>query len=100
MVSNGKIPEGSRPLNDGTKDYIPLRKKYNTKKPHITEQPITCTNWHKHVNWLNCTFILFIPLLGFIGAHWTPLRLYTAMFAVVYYFNAGLGITAGMSPPL
>lgn len=75
-----------------------MRKKYTSNQPHITEQPITWGNWYKHVNWLNCFFILFIPFLGCLGAYWTPLHLYTGIFAVVYYFNAGLGITAGMTP--
>ncbi|KKY29471.1 putative acyldesaturase [Diaporthe ampelina] len=47
-------------INDGTRDYQPLRsKQYDLKKLHITEMPIT---------WSNC---------------------------VIYYFNTGLGITAG-----
>jgi len=69
-------------------------------KPHITELPVTWTNWYQHINWLNCTFVLFFPLAGCIAAVWTPLHLYTALFAVVYYFNAGLGITAGLIPLL
>ena len=72
-------------------------KKATVSKPHITELPITWSNWYQHVNWLNCTFVLFIPLLGCILAVGTPLKLNTAIFAVVYYFNAGLGITAGRS---
>ncbi|OJJ05597.1 hypothetical protein ASPVEDRAFT_137931 [Aspergillus versicolor CBS 583.65] len=70
-----------------TKDRAP--------KPHISELPVTWKNWHQHIDWLNCTFVLFFPLAGCIAAVWTPLHLYTALFAVVYYFNAGLGITAG-----
>lgn len=82
---------------DGTKDYKPLRSsKYDIKKPHITEFPITWGNWYKHVNWLNTTFIIFIPLIGLISTYWVPLQFKTALFAVFYYFNAGLGITAGM----
>lgn len=27
--------------------------KYDPKKPHITDLPITRGNWYKHVNWLN-----------------------------------------------
>ena len=27
--------------------------KYDPKKPHITDLPITKENWFKHVNWLN-----------------------------------------------
>ena len=28
-------------------------KSYDPKKPHITETPITRSNWYKHVIWLN-----------------------------------------------
>jgi hypothetical protein len=84
---------------DGTTDYVPLRAggKYDLKKVHISETPITWGNWYKHVNWLNTTFIVFIPLLGFVSAYWVPLKLATAIFSVIYYFNTGLGITAGKS---
>ena len=68
---------------------------YNPKKPHITETAITKSNWYKHVNWLNVSLIVGIPLYGLIQAIWTPLRLKTALFAVAYYFMTGLGITAG-----
>lgn len=66
------------------------------KAPHISEMPITWRNWHQHLNWLNVFFVIIIPVLGFLGAMWTPLHPYTAIFAVVYYFNTALGITAGM----
>ncbi|KAI1461472.1 acyl-CoA desaturase 1 [Annulohypoxylon moriforme] len=89
-------PVAASAFPDGTKDYKPLRSsKYDLKKPHITEFPITWGNWYKHVNWLNTTFIIFIPLLGMISTYWTPLHWKTAVFSVIYYFNAGLGITAG-----
>ncbi|KAL2855280.1 hypothetical protein BJX68DRAFT_231852 [Aspergillus pseudodeflectus] len=80
----------------GEPDNNPRKKgSPTTSKTHISKQPMTWLNWYKHINWLNCTFILFVPLVGCILAYWTPLRRYTAVFAVVYYFNAGLGITAG-----
>jgi stearoyl-CoA desaturase (delta-9 desaturase) len=87
---------------DGTKDYIPLRStnKQNTApKTHIADTPITWKNWHQHVNWLNTTFIIFLPLTGMVYSYWVPLHLYTAIWAVVYYFNTGLGITAGKFSP-
>jgi hypothetical protein len=71
-------------------------KKYDPKKPHITDEPITSANWYKHVNWLNTYLIVGIPIMGLIAAYWTPLQFKTAVFAVVYYFMTGLGITAGM----
>lgn len=27
--------------------------KYDPKKPHIADTPMTRKNWYKHVNWLN-----------------------------------------------
>jgi stearoyl-CoA desaturase (delta-9 desaturase) len=68
-----------------------------TKKVHITDTPITSQNWYKHVNWLNVTLILGIPMYGCIQALWVPLQLKTAVWAITYYFITGLGITAGKS---
>lgn len=84
-------------VNDGTKDYQPLRsKQYDLKKVHITETPITLWNWYRHVNWLNTFFIFGVPIIGFAAAYYQPLNRWTALFSVIYYFNTGLGITAGM----
>lgn len=95
MVSTEKMPEAVVP--DGTKDYKPLRSSnQDFRKPHITEFPITKSNWYKHVNWLNTYFIIVVPLMGMVGAYFTPLQWKTAIFAYLYYFNTGLGITAGM----
>lgn len=65
------------------------------KKPHITDTKMTLANWYQHVNWLNVTLILGVPLAGCIQAFWVPLHFKTAIWAVVYYFMTGLGITAG-----
>jgi len=74
-------------------------RQYDPKKPHITDTPLTKSNWYKHVNWLNVTLIVGVPLYGCIQAIWTPLYLKTAVFAVLYYFATGLGITAGKLRP-
>ncbi|KAK7757690.1 stearoyl-CoA 9-desaturase [Diatrype stigma] len=97
MASTSTMPEAAAAFPDGTKDYKPLRSKQqqDLRKPHITEFPITRSNWYKHVNWLNTYFIIVVPLMGMVGAYFTPLHLKTAIFAFLYYFNAGLGITAG-----
>ncbi|KAL2753447.1 hypothetical protein ACRALDRAFT_1044231 [Sodiomyces alcalophilus JCM 7366] len=83
--------------DDGTTDSAPARKGAapDGKKPHITTQPITWGNWWQHVNWLNITLIVFVPMCGLIGSYWVQLQLKTAIFAVIYYFHTGLGITAG-----
>lgn len=69
----------------------------DTKKVHIADTQMTRSNWYKHVNWLNVFLILGIPFYGCIQAMWTPLQLKTAIWAVVYYYFTGIGITAGKS---
>lgn len=71
------------------------RNEPNMPKLHISEQPITLCNWHRHVNWINTALILIIPVFGCIAAFYTHLRLSTAVWAIIYYFWTGLGITAG-----
>jgi stearoyl-CoA desaturase (Delta-9 desaturase) len=67
-------------------------------KPHITDLPMTWADWHRHVNWLNVYFIAGIPLIGCIAAVWTPLRLQTAIWAVLYYFFTGMGAFSARNP--
>jgi stearoyl-CoA desaturase (delta-9 desaturase) len=69
--------------------------KYDPKKQHIADTAITRANWYKHVNWLNVTLIIGVPITGLVYAFWTPLYWQTAAWAVIYYFWTGLGITAG-----
>lgn len=61
---------------------------------------MTWNDWWKHLNLLNIVLIIVIPLIGVYSAFYVPLRLRTLAWAVLYYFNTGLGITAGQSPPL
>ncbi|KAK2591275.1 stearoyl-CoA 9-desaturase [Conoideocrella luteorostrata] len=68
---------------------------HGEKKSHITEMPITWGNWYQHIDWLSVFFIIIIPLMGFVAAYFCPLQCATAIFAVIYYFNTALGITAG-----
>ncbi|KAH6687979.1 acyl-CoA desaturase [Plectosphaerella plurivora] len=84
--------------DDGTTDYVPTRatkSDWNSKKPHVSTEPWTLSNWYKKINWVNTTFVIFIPFSGLIAAYWTPLHRYTAIWAIIYYFNTGLGITGG-----
>jgi stearoyl-CoA desaturase (Delta-9 desaturase) len=75
----------------GSEATLPARRTSPKPKPHITDTPITLDNWYKHVNWLNVYFIGGIPLMGCIAAIWTPLKIQTAIWAVIYYFCTGLG---------
>lgn len=65
------------------------------RKLHISEQPFTFSNWHKHINWINTTLIVIIPLLGIAATPFVPLSWKTFVWSVVYYAMTGLGITAG-----
>lgn len=65
------------------------------KKQHIANQAVTWSNWYEHVAWINVIFVAGIPLFGIISAFSTPLLQKTAIWAFVYYFMTGLGITAG-----
>lgn len=91
----GAMAADQAPSSMAAKSEPNRNPKYNPNKPHITDTPMTWQNWYKHVNWLNVTFIGGIPLIGCIAAAFTPLKWQTALWAVVYYFFTGLGITAG-----
>ncbi|KAF8970116.1 delta 9-fatty acid desaturase protein [Flammula alnicola] len=63
-----------------------------------TEQPLPPLSWsnfHTELNWLNVAIICVMPVLGLLAAYFTPLRWETLAFAVFYYFVTGMGITAG-----
>lgn len=85
----------SQPSSAAKKSEPNRSRSYDPKKPHITETKINSHNWYKHVNWLNTTLIVGIPISGCVAAIWTPLYWQTALFAFCYYFATGLGITAG-----
>lgn len=69
--------------------------KQGKQKLHISEQAITPRNWHHHVNWVNTTLILIVPLGGCFAAFNTELRATTAAWAVLYYFWTAVSITGG-----
>ena len=49
----------------------------------------------KRLNWVHIALLGATPLLALYGLFTTPLNVKTLVFAVVYYFITGLGITAG-----
>lgn len=103
MSSSIAAGKQAQAFPDGTKDYIPLRsgaaKNSSANKVHISDVPMTWKNIHQHINWLNTTLVVIVPMIGFISAYWVPLHLKTAIFAVIYYVHTGLGITAGKFRP-
>lgn len=64
-------------------------------KPHISDQPVTLQNWYRHINWLSTTLVIIIPAFGLYAVRSTPLYRATAIWALVYYFLTGFGITGG-----
>lgn len=51
---------------------------------------MTWNNWYKHIDWLSTTFIIIIPILGFVSTYWVPLQLKTAIWAVICKHSASL----------
>lgn len=82
-------------MNQPPKASMPASQKIPKAKLHISEQPITLRNFHRHVNWLHATVVILFPLVGCVLAFYTPLQTKTFTWAVVYYFCTGFGITAG-----
>ncbi len=35
---------------------------------------MTLKNWYQHINWLNTTLIIFVPLIGLVSAYWVQLQ--------------------------
>ena len=57
--------------------------------------PITWKNFYYELEWISTLALTFTPIASIYGWFTTPLQLNTALFAIVYYFFTGLGITAG-----
>uniref|UniRef100_A0A1D1ZAM8 Acyl-CoA desaturase n=1 Tax=Anthurium amnicola TaxID=1678845 RepID=A0A1D1ZAM8_9ARAE len=62
---------------------------------HIRDDPITWTNWYKHVNWLQAFILGTTPIIALYGIATTSIVLKTAIWSSIYYFATGTGITAG-----
>jgi stearoyl-CoA desaturase (Delta-9 desaturase) len=92
MVAQATSPP-SQPKTILPDPYLLLKER--PKKWNIRDDPITLSNWYKHINWLHTPLLIMIPVLGFYGLFTTPITMYTAIWAVIYYFVTGLGITAG-----
>lgn len=72
----------------------PTGKVYRAPK-HISEQPMTISNFARKINWVNTTLILLIPSISFLFVPFVPLSLKTFAFSFLYYAFTALGITAG-----
>ena len=57
--------------------------------------PISWSNWYKEVNWPQATLLCLEPLVALYGLFTTTLMWQTVVFAVIWYFLTGFGITAG-----
>lgn len=71
-----------------------LKEKYSKEK-HISEQPWTRENWAQHINWLNATLVVAVPVIGMILSYWIKPTRYTFALAFILYVFSGVSITAG-----
>jgi len=74
--------------------------KYDPKKPHITETPLTKANWYKHVNWLNVSTVphetipdpgLLTPPTGHLHHRHSPRWLRRGFLDAATMEDGGLG---------
>lgn len=65
--------------------------------PPLFAEKITLKNWHKYVDWKHVIGLGLTPLIALYGLLTTEIQKKTAIWAVIYYFATGLGITAGKS---
>ncbi|KAG0736497.1 hypothetical protein G6F57_002399 [Rhizopus arrhizus] len=66
-----------------------------SQMPPLFDKPVTSKNWHQFVNWPQSILLLSTPLIALYGMFTTELTRKTLIWAIVYYFITGLGITAG-----
>ncbi|KAI7902253.1 delta-9 desaturase [Cokeromyces recurvatus] len=90
MSNTATITSLERTKTESMKAPLP-----KTKMPPLFDQTITSKNWTKHVNWVHATLLLGTPLIGLYGIFTTELTKKTMIWAIIYYFITGLGITAG-----
>ena len=67
-------------------NYVSYTLKHQKSLP-----PVTRENFLNELNWLHVGILGLSPLLGLVGAFFTPLKWQTALWSVVYYFMTGLG---------
>ena len=57
--------------------------------------PLSLSNLLGELQWVSVIVLTATPTIAFIGSRYADLKWQTAIFAVLYYFFTGLGITAG-----
>jgi len=62
---------------------------------HKPLPPVTWRNFYREINVVSTLALTVVPALAIYGALTTKLELKTAIWAVIYYYWTGLGITAG-----
>jgi len=91
---NDKLAQGME-TSTAPADNVPDNYVQHTLRTQKALPPFRWRIWWKEINWLNFTILIVTPILGVIGMYYTSLQLKTFVFAVVYYYITGLGITAG-----
>lgn len=78
-------------VDDGTyNDDNYVRKVLAKEKPL---PPITLGNLYRNINVISTLALTVVPALAIYGAFTTPVMWQTALWAVVYYFYTGLGVS-------
>ncbi|KAH8836098.1 delta 9-fatty acid desaturase protein [Flagelloscypha sp. PMI_526] len=60
--------------------------------------PIQLKTLYREINWISTPVVLLPPILGLLSSYWGDIHsppIQNRVFAILYYFFTGLGITAG-----
>jgi stearoyl-CoA desaturase (Delta-9 desaturase) len=64
-----------------------------TLKKEKSLPPVRWSNILNELNWLNVAILGVTPIVAIIGVCYTKLQWKTAVFAAIYYYFTGLGIS-------
>ncbi|KAG0245383.1 hypothetical protein BGW41_000010 [Actinomortierella wolfii] len=81
------------PANHTETRRYPL--KHEEPLPPLIGEKVTLSNWYKFVDWKHVIGLGLTPLIALYGVFTVEMQRKTIIWAVIYYFMTGLGITAG-----
>ncbi len=71
------------------------RQEKKEKQEKKERDEISITNFYKHLSPVSAAVLTCTPILAIYGSRTTQLQFPTFVFAFIYYFITGLGVTAG-----
>ena len=85
-------------MSDITKTLRRERSQKEFEKSFLRADHLQNRSFFQRINWLNCIIVFGIPALAFYGLfmYFNTYSWRVWLWAVIYYFWTGFGITAGI----